>query len=382
MNRSTQEVIMQFIDLHKQYSQIEEAIHKGMDEVFRHKKFIMGPEVTKLEEKLATYLDVKHAIACSNGTDALVLAMRCYGLSKSDAVFVPSFSFFASAETISLAGATPVFVDSDNTYNMCPIALEKAVENVKSKGELIPKGIIAVDLFGLPADYKAIQKIADDYDLFLLEDGAQGFGGVYNGKKACSFGDIATTSFFPAKPLGCYGDGGAIFTKDDDIAKHIKSLRVHGKGDHKYDNVRVGYNARLDTMQAVVLLAKLEIFDNEMRARNVVAAEYSKRLGSIFKTPVVPENCISAWAQYTLIAITHEQREHILAKLKESSIPTMVYYPTPIHLSSAYANLGYKCGDLPNAESFSERVFSLPMHPYLTEQEIDIICTQLTKAAK
>lgn len=362
---------MQFIDLQRQFDRIEADIRTGMDAVYRHQQFIMGPEVKELEHALAGYTRSRHVISCANGTDALVLVLMAMGLEKTDAVFVPSFTFFATAESVTLAGGTPVFVDADpDTFNMCPDALQRAIQATLKKGELKPRGVMPVDLFGLTADYSQIIPIAKKYGMFVLEDGAQGFGGTCGGSKACSFGHAATTSFFPAKPLGCYGDGGAIFTDDDALADRLRSIRVHGKGSDKYDNVRIGQNSRLDTMQAVVLLAKLKVFDDEMDARNRVAAAYTAALQGVIKTPVVPEGSTSAWAQYTLVAQSNAHREEIISGLKAQGIPAMVYYPKPVHLSTAYSDMGYGEGSLPVCEDLSRRVVSLPMHPYLTDEEI------------
>lgn len=366
---------MQFIDLHKQFSEIELDIRKGMDTVLEHKRFIMGPEITGLEEKLGEYVGVKYVLTCSSGTDALVIPLMAMGITKEDAVFVPSFTFFATAESVSLAGGTPVFVDSDpDTFNICPDSLRYAIKKTLGEGKLKPRGVIPVDLFGQPADYQSVQSIADEYGLFMLEDAAQGFGGSRKGKKAGSFGNVAATSFFPAKPLGCYGDGGAIFTNDDALAELMQSVRVHGQGTDRYDNVRIGLNGRLDTLQAVVLLAKLKIFENELKLRNEAAALYTEKLKGILKTPVVPEEYYSSWAQYTLKAKDKAERDHIVSAMRGKNVPVMIYYPIPIHLSGAYAGLGYKKGDLPVCENLSDIVFSIPMHPYITTQEIETVC--------
>lgn len=367
---------MQFIDLHRQFDRIEDGVREGFDAVLKHKGFIGGPEIKELQKQLAEYTDVKHVIACASGTDALTVPLKAWDLKETDAVFVPSFTFFASAESITLAGGTPVFVDVDyDTFNMDPADLEAKVKETLEEGKLTPKGIVAVDLFGLPADFPAIRKVADKYGLFVLEDAAQGFGGTIGDKRAGSFGDVGSTSFFPAKPLGCYGDGGAIFTSDDDMAFLIDSIHVHGKGTDKYDNVRIGYNSRLDTFQAVVLLNKMTLFDDELDKRNLVAAEYTKRLKDTFETPVVPEGYGSSWAQYTLKAKDKEERDMIVAKMKEQGIPVMVYYPIPIHRSGAYKHLGAK--NLPVTDDLSDRVFSIPMHPYLELEEIEMICNAL-----
>ncbi len=354
---------MQFIDLAAQYQHLKDKIDARIQNVLEHGNYIMGPEVYELEKQLADYVGVKHAITCANGTDALTLAFMALGVGEGDAVFCPTFTFFASAETIAFENATPIFVDSDEyTFNICPVDLEAKIEQTIMEGELTPKAIVAVDLFGLPADYPALQRIAKKYGLKLIEDAAQGFGGEINGKRAGSFGDIATTSFFPAKPLGCYGDGGAIFTDDDGYAELIRSLRVHGKGDHKYDNVRIGMNSRLDTLQAAILIEKLAAFPTELVARNHAAEKYSEELENKVKTPHVPEGYLSSWAQYTVVS---DEREKEMAAYKEQGIPTMIYYATCMHEQTAFAGLGYKQGDFPIAERLARTVYSLPMHGYL-----------------
>jgi len=362
---------MQFIDLAAQYQHLKARIDKRIQTVLDHGQYIMGPEVQELEEKLAEYVGVKHAISCANGTDALTLALMALEIGEGDAVLVPTFTFFASAEAVAYAKATPVFVDSDEaTFNICPIDLEKRIQTVLAEGKLNLKAIMTVDLFGLPANYPEIQKIADKYHLKIIEDSAQGFGGeIYidgKCKRAGSFGDIATTSFFPAKPLGCYGDGGAIFTDNDDYAELIRSYRVHGKGSDKYDNVRIGMNSRLDTIQAAILLVKLSEFPQELINRNKVAEQYETELGEKFNTPKVPSGYVSSWAQYTLVS---EDRDQIMAQYKAQGIPTMIYYATCMHRQTAFKELGYEKDDFPVAEKLANTVFSLPMHPYLTESE-------------
>jgi dTDP-4-amino-4,6-dideoxygalactose transaminase len=359
---------MQFIDLAAQYKHLQTKIDARIKTVLEHGKYIMGPEVQELEQKLADYVGVKHAITCANGTDALQLAMMVLNIEPGDAVFCPTFTFFATAEVIALAGATPVFVDSDEaTFNICPKDLEKKIQQTIANGKLKPRAIISVDLFGLPANYFEIERIAKQYDIKLIEDAAQGFGGSItdnqgNTKKAGSFGDIATTSFFPAKPLGCYGDGGAIFTNNDDYAALIKSYRVHGKGQDKYDNVRIGINSRLDTIQAAILLEKLAEFPQELINRNKAATDYENELINQYKTPQVPVGYTSSWAQYTLV---DERREEIMAEYKAKGIPTMIYYATCMHQQTAFKELNYQEGDFPVAERLAKQVFSLPMHPYL-----------------
>jgi len=353
---------MQFIDLEAQYKHLKDKIDARIHKVLDHGKYIMGPEVFELESKLAEYVGVKHCITCANGTDALTLAMMVLDINEGDAVFCPTFTFFATAETIAFANATPVFVDSDEaTFNICPVDLEKKIQKVIAEGRLTPKAVVAVDLFGLPANYSKIEKIAKKYNLKLIEDAAQGFGGSINGRMAGSFGDIATTSFFPAKPLGCYGDGGAIFTDDDVYAELLRSYRVHGKGIDKYDNVRIGVNSRLDTIQAAVLIEKLIEFPEELINRNKVAEIYQNTLPNKFVTPKVPLGFSSSWAQYT---VRCENRSGSMDEFNSSGIPTMVYYRTCMHQQSAFSHLGYQIGDFPVAEMLSGQVFSLPICGY------------------
>ncbi len=368
---------MDFVDLGRQYNYIKKEIDKRIDNVINSRRFIMGPEIQELENKLSEFTGRKYVLTCASGTDALVIPLMAYELEKSDAVFVSSFTFYASAESINLAGGTPVFIDSDDTYNLSPAKLRKAIEKTISEGKLKPKGIVAVDIFGLTADFDEIKKIADEYNLFIIEDGAQSFGGSYKGKMNCSFGDVSATSFFPAKPLGCYGDGGAIFTDNEYLYKRMHSIRVHGQGSCRYDNVRMGINGRMDTIQAAVLLAKLTVFKDEIDKRQIVAQKYYQNLKNSFVVPKMSENRISAWAQFTLMAENEEERETIIEKMKEHNIPIMVYYPVPMHMQTAYKYLGYKPEDLPICADMSKRVFSVPMHPYLSDDEIDTICKEL-----
>ena len=302
-----------------------------------------------------------------------------WGIGQGDAVFTTTFSFMATAEVICLCGATPVFVDIDlDTYNIDTQKLEIAIQEVIKVGKLTPKVIIPVDLFGLPCDYDRILQIAKKYSLKVLEDAAQGFGGVYKGKRAGGFGDASTTSFFPAKPLGCYGDGGAIFTNNDELSEILKSIRVHGHGMDKYDNVRIGLNARLDTLQAAILIPKLKAFDEyELISRKDVASRYTCLLNGAIKTPFIPENYVSSWAQYAVLAKDKEDREALMEKLKQASIPAMIYYPKPLHLQTAYQYLGGRIGDLPVSEYVSDRIFALPMHPYLEDNEIEMVVRAL-----
>lgn len=370
---------MQFRDLARQYQELKPKMDSAMLSVAAGAHYIMGPEVQALEERLAAYTGVKHCLTCANGTDALTLALKAWGIGPGDAVFVPDFTFFASAEVVSLEGATPVFVDVDaRTYNIDTESLEAAVQAVLAEGRLKPRVVVAVDLFGLPANYPAVRAIADKYGLLVLEDGAQGFGGSIGSRKACSFGDISTTSFFPAKPLGCYGDGGAVFTDNDEWAALIASYRVHGKGADKYDNVRIGLNSRLDTLQAAVLQVKLDVFDEEVERVNAAAREYSRRLSGKVVTPVIPEGFGSSWAQYTIQLESPEQRSRVQAAQKAAGIPSMVYYPRPMHKQTAFSFIPCQTGEpSPVTTRLSDTVLSLPMHPYLTLTDIDTVCSVL-----
>ena len=378
---------MQFRDLKKQYQVLKEDMDKAILDVVAGGTFIMGKAVTELEQQLSEYVGVRHCLTCANGTDALTLALKAWGIGPGDAVFVPDFTFFSSAEVVPLEGATPIFVDvCEETFNLDASDLERAVREVLNEGRLRPRAVVAVDLFGLPADFPAIRAVADKYGLLILEDGAQGFGGSIDGKRACSFGDIATTSFFPAKPLGCYGDGGAVFTDNDEWAALIESYRVHGKGTFKYDNVRIGLNSRLDTLQAAVLQVKLKAFtDYELDAVNAAAEQYTsllchpERIEASVATPVIPAGFRSSWAQYTLRLAGPEQRDALQAALKAAGIPSMVYYPKPMHLQTAFAPPASRC---PVATSLCGRVLSLPMHPYITEEDIETVCSAVLNYVK
>ena len=368
---------MQFRDLKHQYQVLKPQIDQAVLDVMQSGTFIMGQPVKELEAQLADFVGVAHCLTCANGTDALTLALKAWGVGKGDAVFVPDFTFFSSAEVVSLEGATPVFVDVDEeTFNISTASLERAIQEVCTDGKLTPRVIVAVDLFGLPANYPKIREIADRYDLLILEDGAQGFGGEIMGRKACSFGDISTTSFFPAKPLGCYGDGGAVFTDNDEWAALIESYRVHGKGAFKYDNVRIGMNSRLDTVQAAILQVKLRTFcDYELADVNKVASRYTELLKDVacIKTPVIPTGFYSSWAQYTLRLDSKERRDTLQTRLKEQGIPSMVYYPTPMHLQTAFQHLASDNSHLTSATRLSETVLSLPMHPYMKDEDIQSV---------
>lgn len=385
---------MQFIDLNKQQSLIRDKIEENIKVVLDHGQYIMGPEVGELEKKLAEYTETKNAIACSSGTDALMLALMAHGVGPGDAVFTTPFTFIATAEVISVLGATPVFVDIDQqTFNINTEKLEEAILALKSnnlvrhplplthsQSPLTPKGIIAVDLFGLPADYDRINALAKDHGLFVIEDAAQSFGAVYKGKPACSLANIACTSFFPAKPLGCYGDGGMCLTDDDHLAEVLRSIRVHGKGTHKYDNARVGINGRLDTMQAAVLLAKFDIFPEEVERRQNVAKKYDALLSSHngVLRPRIFNDIQSVWAQYSILARDEKHRSNLQEALKQQDIPTAIYYPKPLHLQTAFSYLGYKEGDFPVSEDSARRIFSIPMHPYLEMKDQERIAETIS----
>ena len=361
---------MQFRDLRRQYEAMKAEMDEAMLRVAASGAYIMGPQVAELEQQLAAYVGMKHCISCANGTDALWLALRALGLKAGDAVFVPDFTFFSTAEAPAILDLVPVFVDVDaRTFNMDVNDLERKWQQALNNG-LHPAAVIAVDLFGLPADYDAIADFCRQKSLPLIEDGAQGFGGSIRGKRACSFGDIATTSFFPAKPLGCYGDGGALFTNDDRYADLLRSLRVHGKGTDKYDNVRLGLNSRLDTLQAAILQVKLRHFDDELKAVNRVAAKYSQLLAGKVIIPEIPSGIVSSWAQYT---IQTPNRDELQARLKAAGVPSMVYYPHTMSRQSAFAHLNQ--APCPVADSLSRSVLSLPMHPYMTDEEIETVAS-------
>ena len=377
--------MIQFIDLATQQKRIREKIDSNIQTVLSHGQYILGPEIRELEERLAEYVGVEHAIACSSGTDALLLALMAYDVGPGDAIFTPPFTFFATAEVVSLLGATPVFVDIDpKTFNMDPEHLERAIIALQdnlgdyplpigcTESSLVAKGIIAVDLFGLPADYDAINVIAKKHGLFVIEDAAQSFGARYKDKRACSLGDIACTSFFPAKPLGGYGDGGMCFVDDEPLAQAMRSFCNHGQGAHRYDNVRIGINGRMDTLQAAVLHAKFDIFPDEVEKRQKVAEKYTELLSALdleLVTPVVPPGYQSVWAQYSILSRDETQRSELQSKLKEAGIPTAIYYPKPLHFQPVFRGLDYKEGDFPISEDYTQRIFSLPMHAYLEPED-------------
>lgn len=366
---------MEFRDLKAQYDKYKNEIDSAIQEVINNTNFIGGKEVNILEHRLAKYVGVKRCITCANGTEAMTLLMMAWDIKKGDAVFVPDFTFFSTGEVVSFAGATPVFVDVDrDTFNIDTTKLEKAINKVIIEGKLTPKVIIPVDLFGLPADHIEIEKIAKKYNLKVLEDAAQGFGGSINGKRTCSFGDAATTSFFPAKPLGCYGDGGAIFTNDDELAELLNSLKVHGKGYNKYDNVRIGVNSRLDSIQAAVLNVKLTAFvEHELEDVNRMYRLYTEKLKEIVDTPIIPEGHVSSFAQYTIKLKSKEERDSLQLKLKEEGIPSMVYYTKPMHKQGAFAEYDYDYNDFEVTNQLCDTVLSLPMHPYLKDKDVNIV---------
>jgi dTDP-4-amino-4,6-dideoxygalactose transaminase len=388
--------MVQFIDLAAQQRRIRDKIMANIEKTLEHCQFILGPEVRQLEQRLAEFVGARHAVSCSSGTDALLMALMARGIGPGDAVLTTPFTFVATAEVISILGATPVFVDIEpETFAIDPDKLEQAVTTlIEQDGKgyplprlpagppsstLKPRALIAVDMFGLAADYARIEPICAANGLFLIEDAAQSFGAEFRGRKACAFGDLACTSFFPSKPLGGYGDGGMCFTDDDQAAEVLHSIRVHGQGASRYEHVRLGLNGRLDTLQAAVLLAKLDIFAEELDLRQKVADRYTELLARLpgIRVPIVPPGMKSAWAQYSLLAESGAHRNRLMERLKQSGIPAVVYYPIPLHLQPAFAMLGYRKGDLPVCEDISQRIFSLPMHPYLSVAEQESIAAAL-----
>ncbi len=373
---------MQFIDLKAQQLKIRENIEIRIKKVLDHGQYIMGPEIQELEEVLAKDVGSKHCVTCSSGTDALLILLMAKNIGPGDAVLTTPFTYIATAEVIALLGATPIFVDIyEKTYNIDASKIEKAIEFSKKKG-LNPRAIIPVDLFGLPARHRIIKEVAREHGLFIIEDSAQGYGGSIKGKKACSFGDAATTSFFPAKPLGCYGDGGAIFTDDDILVDIIRSIRNHGAGVDKYNNIRVGINGRLDSIQAAILLEKMTIFKNEIKLRNKVSSRYTSNLSKLYKTPYIPTGYHSSWAQYSILIPDTHSRKNIMNTLKEKNIPTMIYYSIPLHLQKVFNNIGYNKGDFPTSEKIASKIMSLPIYPYLFEDEQNIIIEELNTIVK
>ncbi|MBK69643.1 MAG: aminotransferase DegT [Legionellales bacterium] len=370
---------MQFIDLNAQQSIVRDKIDQRIKKVLDHGQYIMGPEIDELEEKLAHYVNTKHCISCSSGTDALLIPLMAMGIGPGDAVITTPFTYIATVEVIALLGATPIFCDIyDRTFNINPSGLEQAYNDALSKN-LQPKAIIPVDLFGLPARYRLIEEFANKKNLFILEDAAQGFGGKIGDKLAGSFGEVAGTSFFPAKPLGCYGDGGAIFTNNDKLSEKIKSIRIHGGGKDKYDNDRIGINGRLDSIQAAVLLEKIEIFNDELSQREKVAQYYTHNIHKMFTTPLIPSKYISSWAQYSILIPDKLDRNKVIEDLYLQGIPSMIYYKTPVHLQKGYEKYGYSKGDFQITENISNRILSLPMHPYLEQDDQNHIISVLNK---
>ena len=372
---------MQFIDLAAQQQRIKSKIDHRIQAVLSHGHYIMGPEVAEFEKQLADFCGSPYALGCANGTDALQLALMALDVGPGDAVFCPSFTFASTAEVVPPTGATPVLVDvCEGSYNLDPASLLRSIAYAREQG-LKPVGVIPVDLFGLPADYDAIEQIAADNGMWIISDSAQGFGATYRGRTTGSIGTIATTSFFPAKPLGCYGDGGAIFTADPELRALIESYRVHGKGTHKYDNERIGLNSRLDTLQAAILLEKLAIYADEIEARQRVAARYGAALHNNVITPVVPDDCRSVWAQYTVRVHEGQDRSAIMSHLAAAGVPSVVYYPRPLHQQTAYSRFPTDPEGLAVSEKLAQTVFSLPMHPYLTESDQDIVIAAVQEAS-
>ncbi len=365
---------IEFIDLKAQASELGDDIKQSIDRVLSHGRFIMGPEVYELEQKLSDFTKAKYVISCASGTDALLMALMALGIGPGHAVFTSPFTFVATAEVICLLGAVPVFVDIDkDTFNLDPVKLEQAIDDFYKNPRykrLVPKIVIPVDIFGLPAEYEAINKIAQKHQLAVIEDAAQSLGSSIGNRMAGNFTDIAATSFFPAKPLGCYGDGGAIFTNDGNLNEKLVSIRVHGMGKHKYDNIRIGINGRLDTLQAAILIQKLKIFNSEIQKRDKVALKYRERLNGLVQFQRIPEHHTSSWAQFSFLS---KDRSAIISKLEALKIPTAIYYPKPLHLQEAFSMLGYRKGDFPVAERISDTIMSIPMHPYLSDDQIDYI---------
>ena len=374
---------MQFIDLKAQYQALKTEINENIQAVLDDGRYIGGPHVKELEEKLAAYVGRRHCISCANGTDALQVAFMIYGIGAGDAVFCPDITFISSTEPSKMLGATSVFCDiRPDTYNLCPESLERQIKAVLAEGKLTPRAVVAVDILGNPCDYDAIMPVCEKYGLILIEDAAQSFGATYKGKKCCAFGDIAITSFFPAKPLGCYGDGGAIFVDDDELAAVIRSVCVHGKGPRgKYDNVRVGMNSRLDTIQAAILLPKFKaLTDYEIDYRQNVANRYNAAFAEHFTVPFVQEDCQSVYAQYAILASDTATRDRVIAHLTEKKIPSMIYYPTPQHALPVFGGEPGYGERFENANDYCARTLSLPMHPYLGEEEQQTIIDAVLEA--
>ena len=368
---------MDFIDLKTQYKNLKEEIDTQIQEVLDHGQYIMGPEISILEENLSKFSGTKHCISCSSGTDALLMALIALGIKPGDYVLTTPFTFIATAEVVSLLGAIPDFVDIDSrTFNIDVNQVEQKLNSHPGKY----KAILPVNIFGLLADYENLNSLKDRYDTKIIEDAAQSFGASFENKFSCSFGDIACTSFFPAKPLGCYGDGGAIFTDNDDYLDILESIRIHGKGEDKYNNIRIGINGRLDTIQAAILLPKLRILNQEIELRNRVANIYNNYINNSFIRHYIPSGNISAWAQYSILCDSTKHRKIVMNKLKEHNIPSAIYYSIPLHLQKVFKYLGFREGDFPVSENISSKILSLPMHPYLENQDIQEICRVVNEA--
>jgi dTDP-4-amino-4,6-dideoxygalactose transaminase len=378
---ATSSAPLPFIDIAAQRQRLGAAVDDAVARVLAHCQFVMGPEVRDFESALASFCGARHVISCASGTDALVMVLMAKGIGPGDAVFCPAFTFCATAEVVALLRATPVFVDVDAaTFNIDPHSLARGIDTAKKAG-LRPKAVIPVDLFGLPADHDAVAAIAKAEGLFVLDDAAQGFGGTYQSRRVGTLAPATATSFFPAKPLGCYGDGGAVMTDDDALADVIRSVRVHGQGSDKYDNVRVGITGRLDTVQAAILIEKLKIFSDEIAARNRVAARYNDGLRDVAIVPEVPTGYQSVWAQYTL-RLKPGRRDALAATLREQGIPTAVYYPKPLHRLEAYRDFPVAANGLPVCDQLAEEVISLPMHPYLDAAAQDRVVSAVRAALR
>lgn len=376
---------MEFINLKAQYEYIKEDVTKRVIDVMKSGHFILSDEVGLFEEKIAGYVGRKYAVACGNGTEALQMIYMAYGIGEKDAVFCPDMTFIASIEPAVMLGAHPVFCDIElESYNIAPQSLETKIEEVIKEGKYVPKAVIAVDFLGHPFDVDKISAIARKYNLILIEDAAQGMGAEIGNKKCGSFGDISATSFFPTKPLGCYGDGGAVFTDDEEIYKVLKSLRVHGQGKNKYDNVRIGINSRLDSIQAAVLLSKLTILEEEILKRQKIAGAYDKALNKYLTVPVIRNGCRSSYAQYVVMAYDGKERHQLMHALQEKGIPTIYYYPTPLHQLPVFKSLNFNNEDYLNTNKYASTAFGIPFSPYLEEEEqekiIHMIIHTLEKA--
>jgi dTDP-4-amino-4,6-dideoxygalactose transaminase len=371
---------MAFVDLKAQYRRLQAQIDARIRAVLEHGQFILGPEVAELERELAAFAGAPHALAVSSGTDALMMALMALGVGRDDAVFLPAFTFTATAEVVLLVGATPVFVDVDpRTFNIDPGSMREQVERMARAGRLRPRVVMPVDLFGLPADYPTVEKIAGDFGLSVVADAAQSFGGRLGATRVGALAPLTATSFFPAKPLGCYGDGGAVFATGDEHAAVLESIRAHGKGADRYEIVRVGLNARLDTLQAAILLPKLAIFEEELEARERLARFYDERLGGAVQLPGRIAGAQSAWAQYSIVV---EDRDAVVRALGEARVPFAIYYPRPMHLQTAYARFGEGEGSLPVSEHLSRRILSLPMHPYLAQDAAERVCEAVLRGVR